>query len=227
MTNRDDASEELLDAAWALIEIRGWRTLSLAEIASEAQIPLSETCRAFPTKIHLLVALVARTDRLVLEQGVADDCETIHDRLFDVLMRRFDALTPHRHAIRSMMSELPTSPSSLLALSTRLTTSMAWMIEAAGLSSAGLSGLLRTQGLAAVYLQGLRVWVDDDSADLARTMAALDKNLRRAASFARRLPFLSTIVSPAEGAARGGVAETEEQVVPSPPVEQHTEPPIH
>jgi len=31
-----------------------------------------------------------------------------------------------------------------------------------------------------VWLKTLRVWLDDDSPDLARTMAALDRNLGRA-----------------------------------------------
>ena len=31
-----------------------------------------------------------------------------------------------------------------------------------------------------VWLATIRVWMDDDSPDLARTMAALDRHLRRA-----------------------------------------------
>ena len=58
--------------------------------------------------------------------------------------------------------------------------SMAWMVEAAGLSSAGLSGAVRTEGLALVYLNALRVWLADDTEDMAKTMAALDWGLRQA-----------------------------------------------
>ena len=54
------------------------------------------------------------------------------------------------------------------------------MLEAAGLSSSGLIGALRAKGLALVYGEAFRVWLGDDSKDMAKTMAALDRALRRA-----------------------------------------------
>jgi hypothetical protein len=64
---------------------------------------------------------------------------------------------------------------------------MALMLEAAGVSSSGLRGTLRTKGLGAIYLATMRDWFGDDSSDKARTMAALDARLRRAEGWARRL----------------------------------------
>lgn len=64
---------------------------------------------------------------------------------------------------------------------------MSWMLEAAGIASAGPLGLLRAKGLLAVWLAVLRVWLLDESPDLAPTMAALDRHLRRAEQFAVRL----------------------------------------
>jgi hypothetical protein len=60
---------------------------------------------------------------------------------------------------------------------------MAWMLEASGVSCAGWRGLARTHLLTGIYLSVLRVWLDDDSADAMKTMAALDRRLRGAASW--------------------------------------------
>jgi len=60
-------------------------------------------------------------------------------------------------------------------------------LEFAGISSAGLKGRLKTKGLAALYLRCLRVWLDDDSADLSKTMAILDRSLTRAEKLAQFL----------------------------------------
>ena len=65
--------------------------------------------------------------------------------------------------------------------------SMAWMLEAAGIESSSAAGYLRTKGLAAVWLRTLRVWGKDDTPDMARTMAALDADLRRAEPLGRGL----------------------------------------
>ena len=59
------------------------------------------------------------------------------------------------------------------------------VLEAADLPSGGLAGLIRCQALAVAYGQVVRVWLDDDTADQARTMAALDKHLSRLERLAR------------------------------------------
>jgi hypothetical protein len=53
------------------------------------------------------------------------------------------------------------------------------MLEGAGISVAGWRGRLRPHLLAGLYLSVFRIFLDDDSADLAKTMAALDRSLRR------------------------------------------------
>jgi hypothetical protein len=55
---------------------------------------------------------------------------------------------------------------------------MRWMGEAAGLPMDGLSGLLRTHCIGAAWAATLRTWLADDTPDLARTMASLDRQLR-------------------------------------------------
>ena len=66
--------------------------------------------------------------------------------------------------------------------------SMALTLEAAGISSAGLSGLVKTQVLAALYLNTLRTFLHDEGADLARTMAVLDRALGKAETLAGIVP---------------------------------------
>ena len=53
------------------------------------------------------------------------------------------------------------------------------MLRAAGIEPDGFDGKVRTAGLGAVYASAFRTWLDDDDPGLARTMAALDRRLRR------------------------------------------------
>jgi AcrR family transcriptional regulator len=173
--------DRILDATLALAEREGWRKASLSAIAGEAGVPLHELYGEFRSRSAILGALMARTDASVLaETPVADAKESPRDRLFDVLMRRFDALKPHRAALKAIARELGSDPPTALCSGPAFLRSMAWMLEAAGLSSAGMRGRLRVRALAALYLWVLRVFVRDDSEDLAKTMAALDRRLRQA-----------------------------------------------
>lgn len=207
MAPEDPIADRLLDAALEIIASRGWRALATAELAAAADVSPAEVYRRYPAKPDLLAALLARTDLAVLAGPAVDLTEPPRDRLFDVLMRRFDALQPHRDAYLRLMRELPLDPVAMLVFLPRFARGMAWMVEAAGLSSAGAAGFVRCQGIAAIYLQALRVWARDDSADMARTMAAVDQGLTRADSLVGRLPGFGAAPPPATGAAATAATE--------------------
>jgi len=187
----DDVRERLLRSALALAAAGGWHSASLGKVASDAGVPLAEAYAVFPTRLSLLGGLLSRTDERVLADGPADIDDTPRDRLFDVLMRRFDALAADRDGMRAIVRDMPGDPLNALLLAPCFAASMAWMLEAAGLPATGIGGALRVKGLAVVYLATLRTWLDDDSIDMAKTMATLDRNLQRADSLARRLPLRS------------------------------------
>ena len=52
-------------------------------------------------------------------------------------------------------------------------------MTAAGISAAGPKGALRAQALTLMYVRVLSVWANDEDPGLARTMAALDRELAR------------------------------------------------
>ncbi|MGH9810464.1 MAG: hypothetical protein ACRD9W_24995, partial [Terriglobia bacterium] len=60
-----------------------------------------------------------------------------------------------------------------------------WMLQAAGIGTEGPLGGLRVSGLAVIYASVFRIWLDDEDPGLARTMAALDRRLRRGESAVR------------------------------------------
>lgn len=170
----------LLDTALALAARTGWRALTLNAVAKEAGVPLSRVHGVFPSKWAILDGFADRVDEAVLARPAPDAGESARDRLFDVLMRRFDAMQSHKAAVTAIAHDLGRDPLAAVCTWPRLIKSMAWMLEAADLDTSGLAGLVRTKGLAVLYLVAMRTWLSDDSADLARTMAVLDRGLRQA-----------------------------------------------
>lgn len=173
--------EKVIAAAMRLAAERGWRSLSLVEIARAAGLPPAEVCRRYPCKPAILAALSRQVDEAVLAEDDPESAdEPARDRVFDVLMRRFDALQRYRPGVVRVIEDLPRDPLAAAAMLARTECSMALMLEAAGLASDGPRGVLRVKGLTAIYLATLRTWRRDDSPDMSATMAALDQNLRRA-----------------------------------------------
>lgn len=182
-----DPEQAAIDAALSLAAERDWRDIGLADIAAAAGLRLTDLYPRLDSKQALVAAFSRRVDATVLSEPAPGEDEPARDRLFDVLMRRFDALQPHRAALGNILRDQLRAPAGSLRGATQLCRSMAWMLAAAGIPSEGIAGRIRAKGLAAIYLAALRVFLRDESPDLARTMAALDGYLRRAEWLACRL----------------------------------------
>lgn len=179
----------IVNAAMALAAERRWSSITLGEIAVEAKVTLAQLHAAFPSKSAIIRALMDRADGEVL--GSVDPsafAEAPRDRLLDAVMRRLDALAPFRPAIASILGGACRDPLDALCTAPAFLRSMAWTLEAAGIGSGGVGGRLRVKGLALIYLSTLRVWIDDESPDLDRTMAHLDARLRSAERLVPLLP---------------------------------------
>ncbi len=179
----------MITAGFEQAALTGWRGLSIVEAARGAGLPLDRARARFPGPAALLLRFGLMADQAALAEPSLE--ATVRERLFDLLMRRFDVFQQHREGVLAVLRALPTDPVMALGLGAATLRSMAWMLEAAGVPAAGIGGQLRAQGLVGVWLYVLRAWTTDDSADLAGTMAALDKALDQAARYSNTLadPF--------------------------------------
>jgi AcrR family transcriptional regulator len=179
--------DRLIDAALSLAAKQGWRSTGLAAIAAEAGLTLPEAYALHRSKAGILAAHLRRIDTEVLEGASDEPGDGPRDRLFDTMMRRFEAMKPHKAAVRAILRDSVGHPAALLGLAV-LRRSMRWMLEASGIPAVGCRGRLLVHGLTALYLSVLRTFLNDDSDDLAATMAALDRGLKRGEAWCRYLP---------------------------------------
>jgi AcrR family transcriptional regulator len=178
MAKKADPERRIVDAALALAARQGWRATSLAAIAAEAKLPVLEVYRHCRSKTAILDAFRRRIDGEVLAGAAEEAGERPRDRLFDTLMRRFEALGPSKESLRALARDAAADPIGAVLHGPGLVRSMAWMLEASGVDSSGWRGTARAHLLAGIYLDVMRVWLKDDSADMIKTMAALDRRLR-------------------------------------------------
>ena len=182
MSDEPSNRETALDAFLRLIGEKGFVEVTLREVAEAAGLGVAQLYALYADKVALAAAFMARIDAEVLA-GIpkqSDPEETARDRLFDAMMRRYDALRPHRDALRAIRRAGTRDPMLALALGPALRRSMASTLEAAGLASDGLPGALRQNGLLAIHYAVSRAFDKDDTADLSKTMAALDSRLKTA-----------------------------------------------
>jgi AcrR family transcriptional regulator len=188
--------EKIVAAFLELLAEKPIEQIGLAELAETAGVSLAQLRAEFPSTLAVLAAHIKDIDRVVLAEDFSDmEEEPPRERLFDVLMRRLEMLSPHREAVRSLLRSATSNPPLAVALNGLAVRSQQWMLTAAGMTASGPRGMLRAQGLALLFGSALRTWVHDDDPGLARTMAALDGALGRGQRFAGLLDDLCKVPS--------------------------------
>jgi AcrR family transcriptional regulator len=172
--------DAVIDALMTLAADRPFNDIELVDIAEAASVSLAELRDLFPSKGAILGGFSRRIDKKVLS-GSSDDLkgEPARERVFDVMMRRIDALSPYRAALRRIVYALRQDPLALAALNREGLNSMRYMLASAGIATEGPLGGLKLQGAVLVFANTMQAWLEDDDPALAPTMARLDRELRR------------------------------------------------
>ena len=186
------SAPDLLILAFDIIAEAGWRGFSFTALAERADLSMPEIRETFSGRGAVLDALSQRLDQAMMSID-PDEMASLppRDRVFELMMSRLEAMAPYRPGLCRLMTDARFDPELIAMTACRLDRSLAWLQDAAGLDQGQrhsplgiIRRRLQRRLLGAVYLQVLNVWSDDDSQDLAKTMASLDKQLRRFERFA-------------------------------------------
>jgi len=195
--------DRIVESLMRLAARRAFEDIAISDIAHDADVSLADFRDNFPSKGAVLSAFSRKIDRQVLEDFSGRYAsEPAKERLYEVLLRRLEALEPYRNALESVSQWASTDPLAAAALNRETVNSMRFMLEAADIDSEGALGALKLQGLAIAWWRVLGVWFDDRDADLCRTKAALDRELSRSEAVIERIEDVSRLTSPLRGLAR-------------------------
>ena len=189
MIDQTSLDGKVITAAFDLAASPGWHDVSLRDIADAAGCSLGEVMERFHDKSDVLKVFSQHVDRAMLDAASNVEREqTARDAVFEVIMSRFDLMTPYKAGLKSIVEA--DAAASFIPDPEQLRLSMQMqnkILQAAGVSAAGAPALVRQLGLARVYDQVFRIWLKDDDAGMARTMAALDRRLRQGEQTLRTL----------------------------------------
>lgn len=207
--------ERIVDAVMALAAEGPWEAISLPMIAERAEVSLADLRDAFPSKGAVLGGFSRRIDRLVLDGGNTDmAAEPAHERVLDIMLRRFDALAPYKAALKSIRDGVRHDPLALAALNKLALNSWRFMLAAADIDTEDHLGTLKVQGAALVFARALKTWFEDDDPGLSRTMLVVERELKRGETLLNRADDMHRLTAPFRGffrAAMEGRSEARER----------------
>ncbi len=199
-----DPRGKIVDALMELAREQRFEDISIRDICKAAGLSLADFRDSFPSKGAVLAGLSRRIDRAVLTQDSEDLAdESARERLFDILMRRLEAMAPYRDGLRETTAWLRRDPAAALTMNQVVVGSMRFMLEAADIEvEDGPAGAIKLQGMALAWARIVDVWLDDDDPGLSKTMAELDRELTRGERAVAGVDRLNDLASPFRALAR-------------------------
>ncbi len=178
-TAKPDPRRAAVDALMALVAEQGWRSVELPAVAQRAGMSLADLRDLFPSKGAMLAAFGRMLDREVLEGSNPDLIgEPAHERVFDLMMRRIDAMKPYKPALAQIRRAMRADLASAAALNQAALNSWRYLLASIDIAVEDKLGLLKVQGAVLVFARTFDAWLDDADPSMAKTMAVLDRELK-------------------------------------------------
>ena len=109
------------------------------------------------------------------------------DNLFELIMLRLDHLQPYKNSLKKIIVSISKSPSMLKSVSENISDSLDFYLELTKAYDSSCFDLFKKKTILLIYSYIFKVWLDDNSEELSRTMSELDKVLSLSEKVANRI----------------------------------------
>ena len=167
-----------MEATLRLLERSRWSELTLAAVGRAAKLSWSDVFDLAPSKSALVNVVLRRIAEETARAYRPDRAsQSVRERLFDVCMTWFDAQQKKKRALRALYSGLRGDPLTLLSARGPILETAERMLALAE-ADAGMLAPARSACIAGILARATVAWLEDDK-DMSRTMAQVDRDLRR------------------------------------------------
>lgn len=166
----------VIKATFDVIAEKGLGKTSLSLVAKRLQVPAKDLYKNYGSVQGVIDLFLTQVDQAMLDY-ISPETASKRDTYFDMLMSRFDKLQEHRVGVQRWLKDMAKHPILLASVLKRWEKSLSLMLDIAQDSPVFP---LKKIGLAGIYGLALREWIQDESPDMEKTMAIIDKSLGRA-----------------------------------------------
>ncbi|HEX6929837.1 MAG TPA: TetR/AcrR family transcriptional regulator [Gammaproteobacteria bacterium] len=164
--------DDILDAALRCAADRHWEAVRLADVAAALGVTLADIHPLVADKEALVDVLWDRADRALLLRARDDALalQPVPERLESLVFSWLQPLAPHRRCLREMLL-VRLEPGHLhiqVPTLIRISRTVQWLREAAGLRAAFAWRALEESVLTALFVTAVVTWLRDNGDDAAR-----------------------------------------------------------
>jgi len=200
----DPTAVAILNAALMHVPFDGWSDAALAAGAADAGVEQHLVSALFPRGAIDAIALHSRladTEMAAAFHALSEAPQKIHLAIRVLVLLRLELANQNKDAVRRALTMLALPAHAKLSAELLYETVDA-MWRAAGNTDTGFSFYTRRATLAAVYSATLLAWLADNSGDMGKTVAFLDRRLANLAAMPRATAPLRGVKAAGEQFAR-------------------------
>lgn len=172
---KTDQTKTVIDAALFLAGEQGWDAISLADVAKKAKLPLKTVSASFKdawTVMEQALRSLETETTATVENHLGDNWR---DNMMEILMTRFEVAQSHRDAYLAVAPAVMKHPKLVRRFGNSFYRTMERMLDLAGAPCGQSCKPLGVAALSAIFLSLVHAWQQDNTPDLSKTMAAIDK----------------------------------------------------
>ncbi len=174
----------LSDAAWSLLATHSIDQIDFDVVADMAGVDRGLVGALSGSVQRLVLAKMNELDRQSLLETYDDIQDagevSIREKIVESLLHWFETYAPYRAQLDQLSRSASGHPDLALRLLVGLEALIRHILVMSGDPAPGLKGMMRVKGVAGIFLATARVWMKDDSNDLAATMKMLDQRISQA-----------------------------------------------
>ena len=178
--NSSNYSEKIIiNKSFELSEKIGWERFSFQKLSEKEKIPLNFLKTNYKCKYTVIEKFSQMIDRQVESNIRADDLmdSSIKDKLFELIMLRFDELESFKKALKNIFLSTKKNPLLISIISKNLLNSFDFYLEVSNSYQNSPTDIFKKNFLLLIYSLVFETWLNDNSEDLSKTMSQLDKYL--------------------------------------------------
>ena len=179
--------------AFKLIEEKGWNDFSLEKLAKEESIKIEDLIFFFKDETKLIESFSEMIDEQVIKEVDLNEFNqnSVKDNIFELIMIRFEKLSPYKKSLDILLKQLRSKPKTLKKLAKKIFNSLDLFLEISNAKNNYVFDFLKLNIMFIIYGYTFKIWLEDDSKDMGKTMAEVDKWLSEAEGYANKIsPFL-------------------------------------
>ncbi|WP_445768743.1 TetR family transcriptional regulator [Rheinheimera sp.] len=171
--------QQILDKALQLAAKTNWEQLTLQQVALAMQISLADIYHHFQTKDQLVDAWFDRADIAMLSAQISAELPA-KERLQQAIQHWLAALAPY-HKLSGQMLLYKLEPGHIhlqLGGVLRISRTVQWLREAAGLTASGVARIGQELALTSLFVAVFIYWLNDNSPAQQRSLTLLQRKLQ-------------------------------------------------